>query len=475
MALVLEIEHLLGVAFAAQGPDRAEPDWPPQPDRVFSALVAAWAARGEVPAERAALEWLEHQDAPTIAAAAYSQRPALLSFVPPNDPASGSKGKLTVMPARRARQPRRFPAALPEDSTVRLMWHTAEVQHLATLDAIARDVGYVGHSASLTRCRFLTDATSAASQPARRRIYPGRLRDLEVRFRAGQRPLPGQDVVPAQISKQTPPDWLVLQLIDNRAESERRVQPTALTIDLRAAPVACKALRDAVMSGYGKAGLPVPEWVSGHQPDGAPTKAAHLAAVPLAFAGYPNADGNLLGLALIPPAGHDLLDDDGFVAAMRTLVSPEADAIRLTLGRLGELLLAPTFDSAKRSLQPGRYCCTALRWTTLTPLVLDRHLKEGDGPEAMAAIVATSAARTTGTPVAQVVLSKHAAIEGAPSAAPSGRAPRWTGWTVPDKLRSRRLVHATIVFKRAVTGPVLLGAGRFYGLGLCLPLPDTAS
>ena len=47
MTLVLEIEHLLGVAFAARNQASDVPDWPPQPDRVFSALVASWGARGE--------------------------------------------------------------------------------------------------------------------------------------------------------------------------------------------------------------------------------------------------------------------------------------------------------------------------------------------------------------------------------------------------------------------------------------------
>ena len=59
MSLVLEIECLTGVYRATQGPASEQPDWPPQPDRVFSALVSAWATRGERRDERAALEWLE--------------------------------------------------------------------------------------------------------------------------------------------------------------------------------------------------------------------------------------------------------------------------------------------------------------------------------------------------------------------------------------------------------------------------------
>ena len=46
MSLVLEVEYLSGVSFAAIAPDSPVPDWPPQPDRICSALVATWAARG---------------------------------------------------------------------------------------------------------------------------------------------------------------------------------------------------------------------------------------------------------------------------------------------------------------------------------------------------------------------------------------------------------------------------------------------
>ena len=474
MALVLEIEHLLGVAFAAQGPDRSESDWPPQPDRVFSALVATWAARGEAPAEHAALEWLERQDPPRLAASGASHRAAPTAYVPTNDPASGQKGNKAVMPATRSRQPRRFPAALPDDPIVRLIWPSADDAPLGALDALARDVAYVGHSASLTRCRFLVADLPQATLAARRRIYPGRLRELEARFAAGRRPPPGHDVVHLQ-SQPRPaaaPAWLVLQLTDERSDAERRGDPTRLTIDLRAAPIACKALRDAIMSGYGQAGLAAPEWVCGHQPDGTPSRLPHLAIVPMAFAGYPNADGRLMGFGLVPPAGHVLLDDGDFCSAIRALLAGERAELTLKLGQAGELRLTPSFDARAASLRPDRYCGMARRWTTLTPLVLDRHLKDGDGMAEMEEIVRRAGLRATGIAARGVVVHKHAAVEAAPSAAPSGRAPRWTGWNVPERLRSRRLVHATIEFEQDVTGPVLLGAGRFCGLGLCLPVPD---
>jgi CRISPR-associated protein Csb2 len=61
-------------------------------------------------------------------------------------------------------------------------------------------------------------------------------------------------------------------------------------------------------------------------------------------------------------------------------------------------------------------------------------------------------------------------VTGAPSAYPSGHAPRWTGWRLPKSLATRQLTHALLQFNEPVRGPVILGAGRFGGLGLCRAL-----
>jgi hypothetical protein len=85
-------------------------------------------------------------------------------------------------------------------------------------------------------------------------------------------------------------------------------------------------------------------------------------------------------------------------------------------------------------------------------------------------LVAEACARI-GLPKPQrVVLAAHSALRGAPSVRPGQHAPAWTGWRLPPSLASRRLTHAVLDFAEQVAGPVLLGAGRFTGLGLCLPL-----
>src|SRR5690348_16879312 len=117
MMLVLEIEYLVGVAFAAVGPESPVPDWPPQPDRVFSALVATWAAHGCDNAEGDALRWLESLATPGLCEKGAEPRTAGLAYVPPNDPRSDlRKTAKGVLPSLRSRQPRRFPAARLNDS-----------------------------------------------------------------------------------------------------------------------------------------------------------------------------------------------------------------------------------------------------------------------------------------------------------------------------------------------------------------------
>ena len=144
MSLVLEVEFLTGVCRAAREPGDDAPDWPPQPDRVFSALVSAWAARGEQPEERAALKWLEEQPPPAIHASGHTSRTTPDVFVPPNDPKASRAAKtyIRVIPDRRPRQARRFPVARPDDPIMAFVWQAEpEPAHFNELNALARCVG----------------------------------------------------------------------------------------------------------------------------------------------------------------------------------------------------------------------------------------------------------------------------------------------------------------------------------------------
>jgi CRISPR-associated protein Csb2 len=474
MSLVLDIEHLLGVAFAAQGQASDAPEWPPQPDRAFSALVAAWGARGGPGEERRALEWLERLPYPEIAASGGAARTAPTIFVPPNDPASHHVADVMVMPAFRRRQARRFPAFHPDDPVVSLIWRDAmpDAGMLAALNRLAGETAYIGHSASLTRCRFRDGDAPYGGTPPDRCIYPGRFAELERGYQAQppRRPSPGATVRAAQatgdrhaVTGVFSDRWLVLEHV-------RGEMP-----DIRAAALLGREIRDTIMSGYRAIGLgeAIPAQVSGHWADGRPAREPHLAIAPLAFVGSAHASAAVFGFALIPPRTRDLLTDADFQRAVRAVIRREDEDRRvIVLDRRG-LTFAVGGATERRSLDPSRYVAAARVWASATPIVLDRHLKESGNAarEAQIASLIRQACVNAGLPEPErIAAGKHAAIEGAPSAYPSGGAPRWTRWRLPESLASRQLIHAVVEFDRPVCGPVILGAGRFVGLGLCLPL-----
>jgi CRISPR-associated protein Csb2 len=487
MTLVLEIEYLSGVAFAAIGPDSPIPDWPPQPDRIFSALVAAWASRGERDEEQQALKWLEKLQPPLIHASPAEPRRGVTVFVPPNDPRSDrQKHAKGVLPALRSRQPRisGFPASRPHESVVRFVWPEAAPgsEILASLQLLARDTAYIGHSASLTRCRFLLDHAASGlneARPSERRVYDGRFAELRRTFEAGRRPLAGARVAPARDALPARMNvfgarWLILEHVAGDMP------------DIRACAVVAKTIRGALLSGYPRLGLgdAIPEVISGHTSDGQPTRAPHIAVVPLSFTGFPHADGHGIGFALIPPRDSAILNDHDFRKVLRTLAPIDDNQGRRILtittkegtaaDRAFSIDLSPTFEppAGRRSLDPALYVARAQSFATVTPIALDRHLKE-DGEARQDEIKAqiVDACRNIGLPEAEeVVADKHSALEGAPSACPSRRSPAWMRWRLPPSLASRQLTHAVLRFSEPVDGPVILGAGRFLGLGLCRPI-----
>ncbi len=204
----LGIRYLNGWAMAAaDGARKAQAEWPPHPDRVFMALAAAWFETTEDPEEGAALRWLEGLPPPAIAASEATSRTPVTSFGPVNDvrvgrvPAKDTMDKLkgaglAVLPEHRSRQPRGFPAAIPQDPTIHLIWPDSEADsYFAVLERLAAKVTHVGHSASFVQAwveqdRFVEPTWMPVDGMAPRRLRipsPGRLEQLARPYRAAWR------------------------------------------------------------------------------------------------------------------------------------------------------------------------------------------------------------------------------------------------------------------------------------------------
>ena len=450
----LEVGFLTQRYYATDYKDRAKAEWPPHPDRLFSALVAAAAATEEgLDAYRNALGWLERQPPPSISHAKASPRDAFVVFVPVNDVTL-----LDIIPARRSRQPRFLPSHALQDPRVYYIWPAADPDP-ATCETLARcaaGVTRLGSSASLvcvSVCEAPPKTTFAPDEDgntALRVVAEGRLKDLEMRYDGKQRPKPGPLVFYKDASSgQSPVDSSPASAAPLPGAFEDMLvfrKINGPTLPIQAAMKLAEATRSAAMS---LAANPLPAALHGHTDD------KHVAFAALPFVGSRHADGHLMGVAALLPSGLD-------PAARRAVFKALVELKDIKLGALGvwevERLVG---EHHIWTLKPATWRRPARVWTTATPLILDRFPKKNLCAEK---IVAKGCERA-GLPIPIVELSRYARLTGAP---PSWEFPNRRKDTEPRRLTT----HATLTFDQPVRGPLLLGAGRFFGLGLFLPLDD---
>jgi CRISPR-associated protein Csb2 len=483
------VRYLNGWAMATHPADRERPEWPPHPDRVFMALAAAHFETGAAAAEAAALMRLEDEP-PVLRAGRHQERETVTSYVPVNDTASPLKGSgrtlrplppLGSLPLGRDRQARQFPVALPDDPVVHLLWPNLDLPptERRSLAGLCAKVTCVGHSASLVQVWLEESEMEAAPQdsrpelrpvggaPARYRLRvpsPGRLQRLRADFEAGVRPRTsawcGYEPRPEpRPETEEPascfdPALLVLRKTDGP------------DLGLESTLQVAKALRDTVLS----LSADPPEWVSGHRPDGSPSERDHVAFLPLPHVGREHADGHLLGLALAVPRDVPAEERRRCLGQLLFDQRGHPQRVELRMGRLGLWhLQLDERDYRPVTLRPETWtaappAAAARRWATVTPIALDRHPKGGDRWGQIEASIRRGCKRINLPEPADVVLSPVSLFIGAPH-----------GSRFPTHRRNAggsrvQHTHAVLTFAEPVLGPVLLGAGRYRGYGLCRPL-----
>jgi CRISPR-associated protein Csb2 len=205
--------------------------------------------------------------------------------------------------------------------------------------------------------------------------------------------------------------------------------------------------------------------LTGHALDKSPLQTAHVAFLPLGFVGHPHATGHLPGIALAFPNENVMSPD-----IRRDVLRVAGRVHELKLGRLGAWKLAPstmarplkTLSHATWTAHPGG----ATQWSTVTPIAYDHHPKAKDKAGYLAEIAAMISAgcERLGLPRPQTVIPTPVSAHlGAPPAHAFPRLRRKDG-------SERRHTHAILVFDEPVRGPILIGAGRYRGYGLCRPM-----
>jgi len=487
--LAIAVEFLTGRYVATAYNDRTRSEWPPHPARLFSALVAAHfeepTAQG-----RMALEWLEQQGPPEIVGARLSgARDLHTVFVPVNDKASE--------PETRVRQPRTFPSVTPETPSVQFVWPSVEttpVVHRA-LDELTSRVVRLGHSSSLVSVHLPSRVREPSWRPDEqgsvrlRVVGPGQLQALEDRFvlhrESEPRVMPAlftlySDTAP-RVAKQPlesvfSDDWLVFR----RARKHERRGP-AVTVPCTGAVGLARVVRNALMRF---APQPPPELLSGHSANGQPSSAPHLSIVPLPSIGGSHSDGSILGIALIAPRASSGRERQALYAAVgaweasaRTGDADDRPTLPVHLGRAGafEVRRADPIvdDISLEGLRPQGWCRPSHRWLTATPIALDRNpgdLWSRDADRRSEAL--TQARDILSVACERIGVPRPAAVEILPAAPLKGaaKARHYPPYPGRDDRHQRVLVHAELVFAEAVQGPILLGAGRYLGLGVLRPV-----
>lgn len=520
--IALRLELLTGRYVASEFNNRNRAEWPPHPARVFSALVAAYYEAGKPEGGEAALRWLERLPPPQLSFSPASRRDLKVHYVPVNDKAISDASQVNnawaqvfaagddkqrnkaearlakayakvatpdkklsknapeqgahLLPSSRTRQPRTFPTVIPEDPIIHFAWEetpTAEIR--AGLDALAAALVRVGHSSSLVAARWTDEAPepkwvpSAAGNEVLRWVSAGQLDALDALHDGA--PYSEQRVMPYSVARYREARPIVT--VDSSCFAAnfivlRRVEGPRLPI--LATEAIADAVRRALMS---HAGNPSPALISGHGPDGGPLEQDHLAIVPLSWVEAGHASGDVLGVALVPPAAlsHDELQPL-YAAIARWEAAAGGDEPRaiLTLGSLGRWVLERNLDIAPlHNLRESTWTRASKSWASVTPVVLDRHpgsfRREREQAVARMNASIAAACRRIGLPTPVEI-----ELSGAPFFRGSQKATRFRrrdGNTDP-----RPMIHARLRFENEVVGPVLLGAGRYRGLGLFRPWRD---
>ena len=445
--LSIEVEYLMSRVYAADFRDSAAPEWPPHPSRLFSALVAALHDKSGDGDERAALEWLSAQGAPSIAAGRAAEGNAVVTFVPTNYPAkSGS-----THPDQRGKQPRSFPAQSPESPIVHFIWPEAEPTESVrtSLDRLTARVASLGRACSLVRVTLADSHRDPNYLPddsgkhVLRIFREGRLEELETLYKMDQRPniSPQKRYIHLQRPSKSRASVGMLRR-DDRLQAIK-----GISLPCEALLTLTEAFRNAILKLASDEGNIV-EMLSGHG------EHPHCAFAALPFAGYPHASGKLMGVSLILPRKIDPLARRHVLRACAAL---ERLNLREVLGDW-EVEIA-NFDVPQKSLMPLPGSHLRSFWSTVTPIVLDRFPKKN-----------LSVDEILQTACERVGLPHPVGIEHGPFSHLEGVPP------VPEFRLLRKAndrakwgVHATLTFDQPIKGPLLIGAGRYFGLGLLKP------
>jgi len=500
-------EDAFGIA-RYHGMSQGAPEWPPAPARLYQALIAG-AARGSALPDglEPALEWLEALPPPTIAAPHHRLGQSIALYVPNNDAdALADPRDVSSIRTAKTAQPSLFLADQPllyvwplssaavtstADAHVAaiveaanglyqlgrgidMAWAVAEV-----LDAPALEARLTAHGGIVHRPQPGVRGTRILACPTRGSLASLVQRHQAPKLRtesAGNKVLFTNPPKPhfANVSYERVRRHLVYEL---RASDASKSWPWALDRVVKLV----ETLRDAA-AGRLQAGLEsdasiVERSLIGRAADGSGAVPIdqRVRIVPLPSIGSPHADRAVRRVLVDVPSGTPLhvADVDWAFSGLRK-VDPET-------GELSPWVVTRSEGDGML----GHYVGPSRRWRSVTAVSLPESAQRRRIDPARRQHEAKGAferiAEETRAVAAVHAALRHAGILATAVAVRVQREPfeargvRAEAFAEGTRFAKERLWHVEIEFDRRIQGPLIIGDGRFVGLGVMAPAPESVA
>ena len=474
-------------------------DWPPAPARLFQALVAGAAKGAELSdTDKAALEWLETLDAPVVASPAVRPGQLFRNYVPNNDLDAVGGDLRRVDKIRTAKTIR--PHIFNTETPLLFIWTfdsgASSEDHARTICQIAERLYQLGRGVDMAWVwAELLNADEIEGRLARHGgvvyrpneggsgktlLCPGKgsLASLEKRYDANRarftyvkegrksRQLFSQSPKPhfAKIAYATPSHRFLFEIraatFDEPFVPWPSKRATELVLNLR--DKAAGRLKEALPNASGT----IDRVLIGRNATEA-DKAVRVRILPLPSIGHNHADRAVRRVLVdVPPNCPLRADDLAWSFSGLTETNPTTGGMLWNLVRTGERGMLEHYGIDANEQRGFRV------WRTVTPVALPVMRTGGEttgakrvAGEAKAARAVMQALRHVGvtTPVASVRVQRE------PFDRNGARAEEFA---MPERFVARNLRHVEIAFAQTVHGPLVIGNGRYLGLGLMAPKKD---
>jgi CRISPR-associated protein Csb2 len=468
------------------------PEWPPSPYRLFQALVAGVARRGELGTEQGiALDWLQRLNPPMIIAPRSRPGQVVTHFVPNNDgdKKPNRQDRLTGKTFR--------PTLMLDPPDIHYLWEisSGQVSQAETVCRAARYLTCLGWGIDMAYADGQLINGDQISRLPGVRWYPrmnvtrddGLLRvpafDGEMHIdslsdlkRAHQSALNriehGQPLNTVEKPRvfdrifyesnerllQHP--YVVFKLRRDDGESFNYPQDKLIHIAGMVRHLAITALKQAPPEGVDAEW--VNRYVAGHNCEDAADH-RQFSYLPLLSIGHQYVDQKVRRVMIVAPLGDDRL---------LQYLAKRLSGRRLEPTDQTHLHDPPTLERVHHDKVTSFYAQSANVWASVTPVILPGH--DDHKPDKTRKLIEKALAQSEINQQCEFEWSAFSQFPKSLSAHKYDRNKRPTGYIRPDHLLTQTAVHLTLRFHDGfqVPGPLVIGAGRHCGFGVFARIDD---